>query len=316
MTEPALPRSGDSAPVTTRHLLVLAVGVIAIGWSAPLIRLAEPAPALVIAALRLVVAAPPMVAIALVRRERDLGRLQTRDMVLLVLSAAALAVHFPFWVASVQRTSILASVVLVTMQPLFVAIGAWLFLRERPTRAVMLGIALGVAGAVLLVAQGAGDTGTLTGNLFALIGGMMSSVYLVIGRGARRRLSTVSYGAVVYSLTAVFLVALAVGTGTPLGGHSTSSYVFIVLLAVIAHLIGHNATNWALGSLSAAVVAVAILGEPVASALIAAALLDEVPSALEVAGGAVVLAGVYVALRGSRAAPDATSADERAPIEA
>ena len=287
--------------MTSRHLIVLIVGVVAISWAAPLIRLAEPAPALAIAALRLVFAAPPMVAVALAQRERAAGSLSRWDAALLVLSAVALAAHFAFWVVSVQRTSILASVVLVTMQPLFVAVGAWAFLRERPTRAVILGIALGVAGAVLLVGAGASDAGTLGGNVFALVGGVMSSVYLVIGRGVRRRLSTAIYGAVVYSLTAAMLVGLAVATSTPLVGLAGSSYVFIVLLALVPQLIGHNAMNWALGSLSAAVVAVAILGEPVGSALIAVVLLREVPAPLEALGGAVVLAGVYVALRGERA---------------
>lgn len=286
--------------MTARHLLVLIVGVIAISWAAPLIRLAEPAPALTIAALRLVFSAPPMLLTAFVTRDRAPSRLSGRDRWLLLVSAVALAAHFAFWVESVQRTSILASVVLVTMQPLFVAVGAWAFLGERPTRPVVAGIILGVAGAGLLVGSGASDAGTLSGNVFALIGGVMSSVYLVVGRGARRRMSTAAYGAVVYSLTAAMLVALALVTATPLGGQPASAYGYIVLLALVPQLIGHNAMNWALGSLSAAVVAVAILGEPVGSALIAAALLGEVPTLLEALGGAVVLAGVYVALRGER----------------
>lgn len=288
--------------MTVRQLLVLIAGVVAISWAAPLIRLAEPAPALTIAALRLVLAAPPMIALAAVSRGRDYPPLGRHDLMLLVVSAVALAAHFAFWVESVQRTSILASVVLVTMHPLFVAIGAWLFLGERPSRAVSAGIALGVLGAALLVGQGASDGGTLTGNLFALIGGVMSSVYLVVGRGVRARLSTVTYGAVVYSISAAILMALVLATGMQLGGLPASAYCSIVLLALVPQLIGHNAMNWALGSLSAAVVAVAILGEPVGSAIIAAIVLDEVPTALEVAGGAVVLAGVYVALRGERRA--------------
>ena len=289
--------------MTVRQLLVLVIGVIAISWAAPLIRLAEPAPALTIAALRLVFSAPPMIALAAVRRGRDSSPWGPRDLGLLVVSAVALAAHFAFWVESVQRTSILASVVLVTMQPLFVAVGAWLFLGERPSRAVGAGIALGILGATILVGQGASDGGTLTGNLFALVGGVMSSVYLVVGRGVRARLSTATYGAVVYSITAVILVALALVTGTQVGGLPASAYWYIVLLALVPQLIGHNAMNWALGSLSAAVVAVAILGEPVGSAIIAAIVLEEMPTVLEVAGGAVVLAGVYVALRGERRDP-------------
>jgi drug/metabolite transporter (DMT)-like permease len=68
-------------------------------------------------------------------------------------------------------------------------------------------------------------------------------------------------------------------------------------LAIVPQLVGHNAFNWSLGFLPAAVVAVAILGEPVGATAIAAIVLDEVPTLLELAGGAVVLLGVYVALR-------------------
>ena len=305
--------------MNARQFAVLVAGVVAISWAAPLIRLATPAPALTIAALRLGLSAPPMIALAAMQRGRpasgSVEALRARDLALLAVAAVALAAHFAFWVASVQQTSILASVVLVTMQPLFVAIGAWAALGERLTRAVNIGIALGVAGALLLVApslvEAGADRGTLVGDLFALIGGVMSSVYLVVGRGVRQRLSTATYGAIVYSLTAVILVGLALATRTPLGGQPTSAYLAIALLALVPQLIGHNAMNWALGSLSAAVVAVAILGEPVGAAIIGAALLREVPTALEVAGGAIVLAGVYVAFRDTRA----DDAPLRDPIE-
>src|SRR5687768_3114733 len=118
--------------MTARHLWVMAVGVIAIAWSAPLIRMAEPTPALAIAALRLAIAAPPMALVAAATARGSAARLTGRDVALLALGGVALAGHFAFWVASVQRTTVLASVVLVTMQPLFVAIGASIFLRERP----------------------------------------------------------------------------------------------------------------------------------------------------------------------------------------
>ena len=66
-----------------------------------------------------------MAAFTLIRRREELRRVEARDAWPLLVSGLALAGHFAFRVASVQRTSILASVVLVTMQPLFVAIGAW-----------------------------------------------------------------------------------------------------------------------------------------------------------------------------------------------
>jgi drug/metabolite transporter (DMT)-like permease len=299
-------------PVTLRHALVLAVGVFAVSWAAPLIRLAE-APALVIAALRLSIAAPPMAALAVATGTAgEVTRLRRRELALLVLSGVALAAHFVLWVSAVQRTSIIAGVVLVTMQPIFVSIGAWLVLGERPTRQLMAGIAVAFVGALMLAGNHLGDRGSLEGDAMALLGAMVVSVYLLIGRGARARLSTASYTGVVYSVTAVVLLAVVFATRTPLGGHPGEAYVFILLLALGPQLIGHNSFNWALGSLPAAVVAVAILGEPVGATAIAAIVLGEVPTLLEWLGAGVVLTGVYVALRQQRRArvPEATE-----PIE-
>ncbi|MEX2230135.1 MAG: DMT family transporter [Dehalococcoidia bacterium] len=298
--------------MTLRQGLVLAVGVIAISWAAPLIRLAHEAPVLVIAALRLCIAAPPMAVVALATGGTgQWQRLRRRDLALLVIAGVALAAHFAFWIASVQRTSIMASVVLVTMQPLFVSVIAWLTLRERPPARVIAGIAIGTVGALMLAGADLGDAGSLGGDLLALLGAVTVSVYLVIGRDARARISTAAYTAVVYSVTALVLLALVLASGTAIGGAPRETYLFIALLALGPQLIGHSALNWALGVLPAAVVAVVILGEPVGATLIAAVVLDELPRALQWAGAAVVLAGVYVALR----VPPRPAVPLTAPVE-
>ena len=107
-------------------------------------------------------------------------------------------------------------------------------------------------------------------------------------------------GATVGTVAAVLLLCALVVTATQLTGHPREAYVAMALLALVPQLVGHNALNWALGSLPAAVVAIAILGEPIGAAIIAVPLLDEVPRPIEVAGGAVVLLGVYLALRDAR----------------
>jgi drug/metabolite transporter (DMT)-like permease len=284
--------------LTARHLVVLVIGVFAVSWAAPLIRLADGAPVLVIAALRLSIAAPPMVAVALATGgAAEARRLSRRDVALLIASGVALAGHFAVWVAAVQRTSILTGVVLVTMQPLFVSLGAWIALREPPERRVLAGIALGLFGALLLTGADLGARGSLLGDVLALTGAMLVSIYLVIGRGVRARVSTLTYAGIVYSVTAVALLALVLSTRTPIGGAPREAYLYIVLLALVPQLIGHNAFNWALGSLPAAVVAIAILGEPVGASAIGAVVLHEVPGPIQWVGAAVVLFGVYVALR-------------------
>ena len=283
--------------VASREWIVLLAGVAALSWAAPLIRLAD-APPLVVASLRMALAALPLLMLCGLRRREELRLLGWREAGLLALAGLALAAHFGFWVASVQDTSIAASTAIVATQPLIVGLGAWVWLSERPTRALLIAIAIAAAGALLLAGADLGDRVSLRGDAFAALGAVFASIYLVAGRRVRARLSNISYAALVNAIAAIaLLLALAVSGDSPFGW-SAEAYMLIALLALVPQLIGHGALTWALGSLPAAVVAVAVLGEPVGATAIGATLLGERPTLLEALGAALLLAGVYVALRG------------------
>ena len=283
--------------VASHEWIVLLVGVVALSWAAPLIRLAD-APPLVVASLRMTFAALPLLALSGLRRREELSLLRRRDVGLLLLAGLALAAHFGFWVASLQDTSIAASTAIVATQPLIVGLGAWLWLRERPTGALFVAIAIAGLGALLLAGSDLGDGVSLRGDAFAALGAVFASIYLIAGRRVRAKLSNVSYAALVNAIAALALLGALAASGESLLGWGAGAYVFIVLLALVPQLIGHGSLTWALGSLPAAVVAVAVLGEPVGATAIGATLLDETPTLLEALGCALLLAGVYVALRG------------------
>src|SRR5690606_23030500 len=86
-------------------------------------------------------------------------------------------------------------------------------------------------------------------------------------------------------------------SGETVTGFSSETYVYLVLLALVPQIIGHTAINRSLGYMPAFAVALAVQGEPVGSTILAAGLLGEVPTLLELAGGLLVLLGVYVGLR-------------------
>src|SRR3954447_25406712 len=115
-------------------LAVLVTGICAVSTAALLNREAA-APAMVIAAARLGLASLPLLAIEALQHGRRVAPTTTdtdgRQRLLLTLFAGAcLALHFAFWVASVKQTSIVTTVVLVTTQPLFVALLAGHLLGE------------------------------------------------------------------------------------------------------------------------------------------------------------------------------------------
>lgn len=275
----------------------LFVGVVAVSWAAIFIRLAE-APALGISAWRLVFAAAPVAAFALWRRRGELARLDRRGWIWLGVSGVALALHFATWIASLRLTSVASSVSLVTTQPVWVAILAWLFLRERVGPLGALGIGLSVAGGALVAgADFAVKVEALIGDALAIAGAIFAAIYFVVGRRARATLSLATYVGVVYAVAAVALVVSVLAARQPLTGYSGTTWLMLALLALVPQLLGHSLLNWSLRYLSAPFVSLAILAEPVISTLLAIPLLGEWPGRLQVAGAALTLAGVAVAAR-------------------
>jgi drug/metabolite transporter (DMT)-like permease len=256
-----------------------------------------PAPAMAIAALRLCMATLILSPWVLTRSRPQLRAL-TQYWPMVFLSGAALAIHFGSWIWSLKFTSVASSVVLVTTTPLFVGLGSYLFLKEKPTRPLMIGIVVSVVGGVLI---GYGDfqiSGqALLGDGLALVGALSASAYFLIGRRLRAHTELGAYIYWVYGIAAILLLMTALLMGVPLFVYEWETYGLILLLALGPQLIGHSTLNWSLKYLSAGAVAVAQLGEPIGAALLAYWLLGEPITVMTLLGGGLILLGVYAALR-------------------
>ena len=125
----------------------------------------------------------------------------------------------------------------------------------------------------------------------------MAAGYMMIGRRLRPGLSLVSYVFVVYGVAALVLLGLVGLTGQSLTGYAPITYFWFSALAIIPQLIGHSSLNWALRYLPASFVSVSLLGEPIGSVILAFIFLAESPTALELAGGVLILVGIFLASR-------------------
>ncbi|UCB43062.1 MAG: DMT family transporter [Dehalococcoidales bacterium] len=285
----------------TRQYSVLALGVISVSFAAIFIRLADVdagTPSLVIAAYRLCIASLILAPAALMRSRQELRRLARKDILLAVASGAFLALHFALWIASLSYTSVATSVVLVTITPIFVAVASYLLFRERLTWQVIAGIVVCLTGAVL-IGYGNWQLGSeqLLGGVLALLGALAVAGYLLIGRRLRQEVSLLSYSFVVYSSAAVILLVAALVRGYPLFDYSGETYLWMVMLALVPQLLGHMSLVWALRFVSATLVTIAVLGEPVGATALAFVILDEAPTWSEIVGGVLILAGIFLAFR-------------------
>jgi drug/metabolite transporter (DMT)-like permease len=190
------------------------------------------------------------------------------------------------------------SVILVTANPLFVTIASYFFFNERLGRQTFLGIAVCIVGGVL-IGYGNWRIGldSLIGGILALSGALAVAGYLLIGRSVRKNMGLLSYAAICYSSAALLLLFITVVCGYPLFDYSARTYLMMVLLAVVPQLLGHLSFNWSLRYISATLVTIAILGEPVGATILAFIILDEVPTVLEIGGGFLLLLGIFIAFR-------------------
>jgi drug/metabolite transporter (DMT)-like permease len=275
---------------------LLVLGVVAVSTSAPMIRLAD-APSLAVAFYRNALAAAVLLPVALLGRRGELRGLGRRDAAALAMAGALLAVHFAAWIPSVSLTTVAASTVLVTSQPVWAAAGGRLLFGERIAGAAVAGIALALVGAVLISGFDFTISGeAFAGDLLALLGAVTAAGYLLTGRRLRQRLSLPTYTGAVYGVCAVLLLAAMLITGTPLTGYSPRVWLLFALMAAGPQILGHTVFNYLLREVDATVVAVAIMGEPVLASLLALVLFDEVPPVFAVLGGVLILAGIYVAV--------------------
>jgi drug/metabolite transporter (DMT)-like permease len=281
-----------------RHLGLLLLGVTAVSFSAVLVRLADlKDQPLAVAFYRNAMAAAVLVPIAVVRGREEFRSLDRRKLGLALLAGAFLAAHFSTWVPSLSFTTVAASSVLVTTQPVWIAAFGRV-IGERVARATLLGIALALVGTLIISGGDFESSGrALLGDVLALAGGAFGAAYVLSGRNLRRDLSLLTYVSIVYTTCAAILAVEMKATGTPFTGFPVKTWVVFALLTLGPQIMGHTVFNYLLAYLDASVVTVAIMAEPVGATVLAFLILSENPPWNVVGGGAVLLAGVYLAIR-------------------
>lgn len=280
----------------TRVIGALGLGVAAASSAATVILLASPLPPLHIAWGRVTVTA--LVFGLLGRREVHslLAAMRERPAVgwRTLGAGTLLAVHFGAWIASLGLTTVLRSMALVALQPVFAGLLGRL-LGDRVSPWLYVGAAVSLAGSIVLVGGSAAlEGGTLLGDGLALLGGASAAAYLAFGRSVRSAVPLRAYLAGVHAVAALLLLPIA-WILQPIGeGVGVRCWLAVLYLGLVPGVLGHGLFNWVVRQVPVDRVALAILLEPAAATLLAWAVLNRAVTALEIIGAGIVLLGVGV----------------------
>jgi len=279
--------------------LALAIAVACVSSGAIFARLAA-CPALAIAAWRMTFATA-LVSLALVRWWPELRTLTRRDFVLGGAAGLCLAIHFATWISSLDYTTVASSTVLVNTSPLWVALLSPFITRERTSRRAWAGIGVSFVGSAIIAGSDFQVGGqALFGDALALAGGLAAALYLLFGRQLRGHLSLPNYCVLTYGAATLVLWGIVALAGVQASGFAMKTWSAIAGMALVAQIGGHTLYNWSLKHLPTGAVAVALLGEPIGSSLLAWRLFGEIPPPASLGGAVLVLVGIYLAAASPR----------------
>ena len=276
-------------------MILLVIGVMGISLSSIFVRYSA-APSTVTAAWRLLWSVILMTPVALGNRQvrKEFSGTEKKTYLLSALSGVFLAIHFALWFESLQHTSVASSTTIVCTDVIWVSIGYCIFLKGKLSKKAMATIAVMLTGSVLIAMSDAGSGGGhLYGDILALAGAIAIAVYTLIGRIVRATVSTTVYTYIVYTACAGVLTAVCLVQGFDLFGYGAGSVFVGFLLAVFSTILGHSIFSWSLKFFSPSFVSACKLCEPVGAAILAVILFGEIPKALQLLGGGLILGGVY-----------------------
>jgi drug/metabolite transporter (DMT)-like permease len=296
---PASPKS-PASPASQRTLAFLALlaGAVTIGFAGIFVRLADVSPT-ASAFWRVALAAPVLWLWWRLAAGRDEPlRLSWRGDRAIYLCGLMFACDLGVWHIALVWTSVANATVEGNLAPIFVTLAAWLLWRQKPSKAFVFALALTIAGAIVLVGPHFNAGGrALTGDALGVLTAVFYAGYMLALKRAMERTTLLRMMAISTTVMALALLPYALLTADRFLPQNATGWAVLAALALGPHVMGQGLISYGFSRLPVALSSVTLLLQVVVAALAAWLLLGEVLTPLQMAGGVIVLAGIYLARR-------------------
>jgi drug/metabolite transporter (DMT)-like permease len=287
----------NSPHIKSRHNVLaytaLGICILALSTSAIFIKYAD-APGPVTGFYRMSIAAIILTPFAVYRinKRKTINR---NNFFIPVAGGVFSGLDLGIWTIALGYTTAANATILGNTAPLWVALGATLFFRERLMKRFWIGMALAMIGAALIIGMDFLVHPRLgLGDIIAIITGVFYAGYYLTTELGRRTIDAVSYIWVVFVSASITLFFLNLLLGNSLTGYDQKTIAIFFATAIVSQLIGYLMSSYSLGHLPASVVSVTMIGQPIVTAIIAIPLLGEILVPSQIIGGFIALAGIYL----------------------
>ncbi|KAB2335120.1 DMT family transporter [Bacillus mesophilum] len=286
-----------------RHVgLLLTISVIAISFAAIFVKWSD-APSSILSMYRMYFACALLLPVVWIKRKEFIN-LSKRKWMILCTAGIFLALHFTLWFESLKLTTVASSTIILSLQPIVALLGGYIMYKEKTGKSTLLAIGISIIGVIMV---GWGDFGlenrsVIIGDILSFLSVLAVVGYLLIGQNNVKRISHWIYSFCVFLFAAITLNIYNLSAGIPIGNYEPREWGIFLLLAIFP-TIAHVIYNYLLSYVNTTTVSMSILGEPVGATILAVIILGESVIGMQIAGGFVVLVGVFFFLIQQRKSP-------------
>ena len=277
--------------------LVVFMGVLGISISPILIKLSN-SQALTIAFYRLLITVLLLTPFIITKNKKELKSLTKSQIKNILISGIFLGLHFSTWILSLKYTSVASATVLVNISPIIILLMSHFFLNEKTNIKQVIAVCFAFAGSFILAF---GDffsgSNAFIGDIFAILGAIFVSVYLIIGNKIRQKVSMSSYTYLTYTFAMITVFIVNIFVKHSLIVTDPNEYILFISMAVFPTLLGHSLFNWSLKYVKPTLISMAILGEPIIASIIAIFLFSEIPTLFQLIGSIIILSSIYAYIK-------------------
>lgn len=272
--------------------ILLIVGILCISIYPVIVRNSEVS-GLSIALYRMAIAAGVLWLLVLIKRSWDPKVLEYWKGV--SICGLLFASDIVAWNYSIQLSSATQGSLLTNLAPIWVGIGSFLFLPQKPGKLFWIGAVIALVGMIVLL----GPATILSmqfdlGFMLGILSGLLYAAYILYSKKILDNVKVISFMAVSNTVASVYLLISAWAFGEPVSGFSTTEWASFAVLGIVCQVMGWLSLSYALQYIEAQRVSLSLLSQAVITGIIAWLFIDEAISLQMIAGGCIILAGIGI----------------------
>lgn len=278
--------------INAKPKLALAIGIVCISVFPILVKL-QLTGGLISAFYRMAIAGALLLPYVIVSKKFKLPK--TSILILAVLCGLLFASDVAVWNISIQGSSATQATLLTNLSPVWVGVGSFLFLKNKPATNFWIGTVIAIFGMITLV----GFEFFLNLNfnaafLLAILSGILYAVYMLVSKNVLSEMDVLSFMMVTLITSTIFLGIVCLILNEPFSGFSNAGWLVLFIQGVVCQLIAWLLISYATQNMRATRISLSLLGQAVLATILAWVFLDEKITFQMIVGGLILLLGIRI----------------------